>query len=177
MTSPETTANTQTFPSGNLSPTEIQPAVLSMFMLLLPLIDKLLGSIITPFVNAWVGYKTTQMQTGEAGFEKAAAADAVVMTAAMQADVQMAAMKVQLYGSTTYRIITLVAGLPPAIHFGLIYIDTILASKAFLGAAYFGVPKLPSPYDTFEWAIVSSFFLVHAVNVGASNVQRWLAKK
>jgi hypothetical protein len=41
------------------------------------------------------------------------------------------------------------------------YADTILASKGLLGAAYFGVPKLPAPYDTFEWAIVSSFFLVH----------------
>jgi hypothetical protein len=148
-----------------------------MFMLLLPLLDKLLGSIITPFVNGWVSYKTTQMQTGEAGFEKAAAADAVVMTAAMQADVQMAQMKVSLYGSTTYRIITLIAGLPPAIHFGLVYIDTILASKAFLGAAYFGVPKLPAPYDTFEWAIVSSFFLVHVVTAGRSNVAQWLGKK
>jgi hypothetical protein len=36
--------------------------------------------------------------------------------------------------------------------------------------AYFGVPKLPAPYDTFEWAVVSSFFLVHAVNLGKSNV-------
>jgi hypothetical protein len=148
-----------------------------MLAILLPLIDKLLGSIITPLVNAWVSYKTTQMQTGEAGFEKAAAADAVVMTAAMQADMQMAQMKVSLYGSTTYRIITLVAGLPPALHFGLIYIDTILASKAFLGAAYFGVPKLPAPYDTFEWAVLSSFFLVDAINIGASNVQQWLGKK
>ena len=148
-----------------------------MFMILLPLLDKLLGSIITPFVNAWVGYKTTQMQTGEAGFEKAAAADAVVMTAAMQADVQMAQMKVALYGSLTYRIVTLVAGLPPAVHFGLVYIDTILASKAFLGAAYFGVPKLPAPYDSFEWAIVSSFFLVHMVTTGKSNVAQWLGRK
>lgn len=148
-----------------------------MFAVLLPLLDKILGSIITPFVNAWIGYKTTQMQTGEAGFEKGAAADAAVMTAAMQADVQMAALKVQLYGTPTYRIITLVAGLPPAIHFGLVYVDTILASKSFLGAAFFGVPKLPTPYDTFEWAVVSSFFVVHAVNVGTSNVAQWLGKK
>ena len=74
-------------------------------------------------------------------------------------------------------IITLVAGLPPAVHFGLVYIDTILASKAFLGAAYFGVPKLPAPYDTFEWAVVSSFFLVHAVNLGKSNVASWLGEE
>jgi hypothetical protein len=148
-----------------------------VFSILLPLIDKLLGSIITPLVAAWTDYQRTKLTTGEAGFEKAAAADAVVMTAAMQADVQLTAMKVQLYGTLTYRIITLVAGLPPSIHFGLVYIDTILASKAFLGAAYFGVPKLPAPYDTFEWAVVSSFFLVHAVNLGKSNVAQWLGRK
>jgi hypothetical protein len=60
------------------------------------------------------------------------------------------------------------------VQFGLVYFDTILASKAFLGAAYFGVPKVPAPYDTFEWAVVSSFFLVHAVNLGKSNVASWL---
>jgi hypothetical protein len=42
---------------------------------------------------------------------------------------------------------------------------------------YFGVPKLPASYDTFEWAVVSSFFLVHAVNLGKSNVASWLEKK
>jgi hypothetical protein len=63
------------------------------------------------------------------------------------------------------------------VHFGLVYIDTILASKALLGAAYFGVPKLPPPYDTFEWAVVSSFFLVHAVSRGSSNVTQWLSKQ
>lgn len=148
-----------------------------MLALIIPILNSVLGGLITPFVKAWTDYQNTKLTTGEAGFEKAAAADSVVMTAAMQADVQMAQMKVSLYGTTTYRIITLVAGLPPAIHFGLVYIDTILASKAFLGAAYFGVPKLPAPYDTFEWAVVSSFFLVHAVSVGKSNVAQWLGRK
>jgi hypothetical protein len=36
----------------------------------------------------------------------------------------------------------------------------------------FGVPKPPKPYDTFEWAVISSFF-VHAVNPGKSNVASW----
>jgi hypothetical protein len=101
---------------------------------------------------AWTDYERTKLTTGEAGFEAAAKSDAVVMQAALTADVQLSAMKVQVYGSLSYRVITLVAGLPPAVHFGLVYIDTILASKAFLGTAYFGVPKLPTPYDTFEWA-------------------------
>lgn len=148
-----------------------------MFALIMPILNAVLGGIITPFVKAWSEYQTTKLNTGEQGFEKAAAADVAIMQAALVSDTQFAAMKVQLYGTTTYRIITLVAGLPPAVHFGLVYVDTILASKAFLGEVYFGVPKLPTPYDTFEWAVVSSFFLVHMVNVGRSNVAQWLNKK
>jgi hypothetical protein len=148
-----------------------------MLALIIPILNSVLGGIIKPFVAAWTDYERTKLTTGEAGFEKAAASDAQIMQAALASDLQMAAMKVQLYGTRAYRIITLVAGLPPAIHFGLVYIDTILASKAFLGAAYFGVPKLPAPYDTFEWAVVSSFFLVHAVNLGKSNVASWLGSK
>jgi hypothetical protein len=147
-----------------------------MLALLLPLLDSVIGGIITPFVKAWSDYQSVKLTSGEAGMAASAAADATVMQAALVSDAQLAAMKVQLYGTRTYRIITLVAGLPPSIHFGLVYVDTILASKAFLGAAYFGVPKLPAPYDTFEWAIVSSFFLVHAITLGKSNVAQWLAK-
>jgi hypothetical protein len=148
-----------------------------MLALIIPILNSVLGGIIKPFVAAWTDYERTKLTTGEAGFEAAAKSDAAVMQAALVSDAQYAATKVQLYGTRTYRIITLVAGLPPAVHFGLVYIDTILASKAFLGAGYFGVPKLPAPYDTFEWAVVSSFFLVHAVNLGKANVASWLGKK
>lgn len=148
-----------------------------MLALIIPILDTILGGVIKPFIAAWTDYERTKLTTGEQGFEKAAAADAVLMQAALVSDTQLAAMKVQLYGTRTYRLITLIAGLPPAVHFGLVYVDTICASKAFLGAAYFGIPKLPSPYDTFEWAIVSSFFLIHAVNIGKSNVSQWLNKK
>lgn len=148
-----------------------------MLVSIIPILNAVLGGVIKPFVKAWTDYELTKLKTNEAGFSKAAAADAQIMQAAFAADVQMASLKVQLYGTPTFRIITLVAGLPPAIHFGLVYIDTILASKAFLAAPYFGVPKLPAPYDTFEWAVVSSFFLVHVVNIGKSNVASWLGRK
>jgi hypothetical protein len=148
-----------------------------MLALIIPILNAVLGGIIKPFVAAWTDYERTKLVTGEAGFAAAAAADQAVMQAALTADVQLSAMKVQVYGTLSYRVITLIAGLPPAVHFGLVYIDTILASKAFLGAAYFGVPKLPAPYDTFEWAVVSSFFLVHAVNLGKANVASWLGRK
>jgi hypothetical protein len=148
-----------------------------MLATIIPILNSVFGGIIKPFVAAWVNFEQTKQTTGEAGFAAAAAADSAIMQAALTADVQLSAMKVQVYGTLSYRVITLIAGLPPAIHFGLVYIDTILASKAFLGAAYFGVPKLPAPYDTFEWAVVSSFFLVHAFGPRASNVSAWLGKK
>jgi hypothetical protein len=113
-----------------------------MLALIIPILNSVFGGIIKPFVAAWVNFEQTKLTTGEAGFAAAAAADSAVMQAALVSDAQVAALKVQLYGTPTYRIITLIAGLPPTIHFGLVYIDTILASKAFLGAAYFGVPKL-----------------------------------
>ena len=86
-----------------------------MFALIIPILNAVLGGIIKPFVAAWTQYESTKMQTGEAGFEKGAAADAAIMQAALVSDVQLAAMKVSVYGTRTYRIITLIAGLPPAI--------------------------------------------------------------
>jgi hypothetical protein len=144
-----------------------------MLALLLPILDKLLGSIITPLANAWVSYQTSR----EAGFAAGAAADSAIAAARMQSEVQNNALKVQLYGTPIYRLITFIAGLPPALHFGAVFIDTLLASSMLYGHAVIGVQKLPAPYDVFEWAIVSSFFLVHAINVGTSNVAAWLGKK
>jgi hypothetical protein len=69
-----------------------------------------------------------------------------------------------------------VAGFPAALHFGLVFIDTVLAAKVFYGAAILGVPKLPAPYDKYEWAIVTSLFLVQGVHLGTSNVSAWLSK-
>jgi hypothetical protein len=144
-----------------------------MFAILLPLLDKLLGSIITPIANAWVSYQSSK----EAGFAAGAAADASIAIARAQSEVQNNALKVQLYGTPIYRLITCIAGLPPALHFGAVFIDTILASGSLCGHPVIGVQKLPPPYDMFEWAIVSSFFLVHAINVGTSNVTAWLGPK
>ena len=121
-----------------------------MLAVLIPILNSVMGGIIKPFVAAWTDYERTKLTTGEAGFEAAAKADQAVMQAAITADVQIAALKVQLYGTPTYRIITLIAGVPPAIHFGLVYIDTILASKAFLGGAYFSTSVGPGT-PTFNY--------------------------
>jgi hypothetical protein len=98
-----------------------------MLALIIPILNAVLGGIIKPFVAAWTDYERTKLTTGEAGFEAAAKSDAAIMQAALAADVQLSALKVQVYGTLSYRVITLIAGLPPAVHFGLVYIDTILS--------------------------------------------------
>lgn len=86
-------------------------------------------------------------------------------------------MKVQVYGSTTYRIVTLLVGIPVAIHFSLVFIDTIVASDLVLGHSVIHMPNPPAPYDGYEWLIIASFFLVHSVHVGTGNLKQWLQSK
>ena len=147
-------------------------------MAILALIMPLISGILTPFVKAWSDYKRTQLTTNEAGFVAATASDAAVIKASLVADVADNAMKVQLFGSGIYRFVSWFVGAAVAIHFGLVFWATILASKFLFGRDILGVPQAPGQYGAvFEWAIISSFFIVHAVHGGPSDVSRWLDKK
>jgi len=148
-----------------------------MLALVVPILNALLGSVITPFVSAWVAYKKDKLTTQQAGFAAAAAADAATMQAALSMEVQNNALKVQVYGHLINRVVMWVAGFPAALHFGLVFIDTILAAKFCYGAAVLGAPKLPAPYNAYEWAIVTGFFLVQGVHLGTSNVSVWLGRR
>lgn len=145
-----------------------------MLALIIPALNTVVGGIIRPFIVAWTDYERTKLTTNEVGFEAASKSDASVMISAIAADVQLSALKIQVYGHGINRAVMWIAGLPAALHFGFVFIDTILASKFAYGVAVLGVPKLPSPYDTYEWAIVTSFFLVHGVQLGKGNVSEWL---
>lgn len=149
-----------------------------MILALIPALSALFGGLIRPFVAAWTNYERLKVVTDEKGFEAAAAADAQIMSEALKSDVELNALKARLYGQPINRLIMFIAGVPPAIHFGLVFIDTIFASKFMFGApGPLGIPKLPAPYDTFEWAIVSSFFIVHAVSLGVGNVAAWRERR
>ncbi|MGH8515387.1 MAG: hypothetical protein ACREV8_15890 [Gammaproteobacteria bacterium] len=54
-----------------------------MLASIIPILNTVLGGIIKPFVAAWADYERTKLTTGEAGFEKAAAADTAIMQAAL----------------------------------------------------------------------------------------------
>jgi hypothetical protein len=148
-----------------------------MLALIVPILNALLGSLITPFVTAWVAYKKDKLMIEQAGYAAGAAADVAIMQTALTMEAQNNALKVQVHGHFINRTIMWVAGFPAALHFGLVFVDTIIAAKLFCGSAILGVPKLPAPYDTYEWAIVTSFFLVQGVHLGTSNVSAWLGRK
>jgi hypothetical protein len=148
-----------------------------MIAMFLPFLKAVFGGLIRPFIAAWTDYERTRLATRVQGFEAGVRGDAAVMQAALANDLQMNALKVQVYGQPINRLIMLIAGLPPALHFGLVFIDTILASKAICGAPLLGVPKVPSPYDAYQTTIVFSFFLVQSVQLGKSNVSAWLERK
>jgi len=141
---------------------------------LMPIINWLFGGVLQSFFTKWLDYKTQIAKSKEAGFADAVAADSKNLATVAMAEAQINAMKVQLYGTLTYRIITLLVGVPVALHFALIFVDTICASKFIYGHSVLGVPNAPDPYPVYEWAIIASFFLVHTVSVGTSNVSKWL---
>jgi hypothetical protein len=145
---------------------------------ILGLVMPLLSGILTPFVKAWSDYKRTELTTNEAGFAAGVAGDVQTTQALLQADVADNAIKAQLYGSGVYRFVEWFVGGLVALHFGLVFLATILASKFLFGHDVLGVPQAPGPYGaTFEWAIISSFFIVRAAHGGPSNVARWLGPK
>ena len=147
-----------------------------MLGFLMPIINSLFGGLLLPLFKEWTAYRVNVETSKEAGFEAAARADQANLQTIANAEIENNALKVQLYGTPTYRIITLIVGIPVALHFGLIFLDTILASKFLFGNSVLGVPDPPGQYPLYEWAIIASFFLVHAVRIGTSNVKQWMNK-
>jgi hypothetical protein len=126
---------------------------------ILGLMMPLASGIMTPIVKAWSEYKRTQPTTNEAGFAAGVAGDVQTTRAPLQADVADNAIKARLYGSGVYRFVEWFVGGLVAIHFGLVFLSTILASKFLFGRDVLGVPQAPGAYG------------------GSSNVARWLGQK
>lgn len=147
-----------------------------MLGFLMPVINGLFGGLLLPLFKEWTAYRTSIATSKEAGFEAATKADQANLKTIADDEIANNALKVQLYGTPTYRFVTLIVGIPVALHFGLIFVDTILSSKFLYGTSVLGVPDAPGNYPMYEWAIIASFFLVHAVTAGTSNVKQWLGK-
>lgn len=74
------------------------------------------------------------------------------------------------------RLIILITGLPAALHMGAVFVDSTFQ----LGCGSYGclqVPKIPAPYDTYEYAIVQSFIIITPAQPVLNSFASWLRRK
>ena len=119
------------------------------------------------------------------GFTTAAGVDHEGYKAYLTAQVETNRMKLVQNSWWGAKLIILVAGIPAAFHFALVMLDSscpatwewnVVAGVA-KGGCGFKFTALPAPYDTYQWAIVQSFFLVMPVQTGVSAVAQWLNRR
>jgi hypothetical protein len=122
------------------------------------------------------------------GFKTGTEADTARYQAWLSAQVEINRMKLAANAWWGAKLIILIAGVPAAAHFGAVMLDSIPFPYLWLGdwfLPYFGthkvgswgIPKLPAPYDGYQWAIVQSFFIVMPVQTLSSAAGQWLARK
>jgi hypothetical protein len=141
-----------------------------MLSLILPLLNGLLGNIITPFVKAWTDYKLVSLKTTEEGFVAAAGADADVYKAYVAAMAQVQQMKVAQQGSLIGKLMMLLFGVPAAAHWGAVFLDSTFKFG-------WGVPALPGGYANAELSIALSFFVITPAMPLVSAAAQWLGRK
>lgn len=108
----------------------------------------------------------------------AVGAERDVMLAQIQANIAAYETRAQLlvaqWGRPEIRILILVIAIPAAVHFGAVMLDSVPLFGHVVGS--WKIPKLPTPYDTYEWIILQSFFVLAPVQVGMGALARWLNK-
>lgn len=141
-----------------------------MFAWILPLLNGVLGNIITPFVKAWTDYKLVSMKMDEAGFVAAAGADAEVYKAYVAAVAEVDRLKVAQQSSFIGKVMMLGFGVPAVVHWGAVFLDSTFKFG-------WGVPALPGGYANAELSIALSFFVVTPAMPLVSATAQWLSRK
>lgn len=137
-----------------------------MWTVLLSAINFLSGGAFDKIVTAVVGIvnKKTEAQIVAMGVGKDA------LASALQANIELNKQKIEQTGWWGAKLIILIAGVPSAVHFGAVMLDSTFRFG-------WGIPKVPPPYDSYEWAIVQSFFLVMPAMTLVGGFVQWLTKR
>ena len=133
-------------------------------------IGTLLGGLGSSLLTPLLGFLTSKETIELDGFKTAAGLDTEAYKAALAAQVQIAELRAAQNGWWGARLIIMLAGGSAALHFAAVMLDSTFRFG-------WGVPKVPAPYDGYEWAIVQSFFLLAPAMPLASAVSTWLGRK
>jgi hypothetical protein len=139
-------------------------------MLGITAIGALVQSIVSGLAGPLLGYLGKKQEVRLDGFRNATGFDLEAYKAALDAQIETSRFRAAANAWIGARIITMVAGLPAAVHFGAVMLDSTFRFG-------WGIPKVPAPYDGYEWAIVQSFFIVAPAMPLVSATAAWLSRK
>lgn len=140
----------------------------------------------------WMELQAKKADVQLEGFKTASGTDLEGYKAYLNANIETNRMKQASNSWWGAKLIILVAGIPAAMHFAAVMLDSLAFPILWYGVSGWGipypvltthaigswaVPKLPSPYDTYQWAIVQSFFIVMPVQTLTGAVSQWLNRK
>ncbi len=137
---------------------------------MLGLLGSMLGGLGSAVLQPVLGFLASRAAVEVDGFKTAAGLDTDAYKAALAAQVELARLRAAASGWWGARLIVMVAGGSAALHFAAVMLDSTFRFG-------WGVPKVPPPYDGYEWAIVQSFFLLAPAMPVASAVSAWLGRK
>ena len=133
-------------------------------------IGALIQSLVSGLVGPLFGYLDKREQVQLDGFRTATGIDLAAYQAALEAQIETLRIRAAANSWIGARVIIMVAGLPAAMHFAAV----MLYSTFQLG---WGIPRVPAPYDGYEWAIVQSFFIVAPAMPLVSATSAWLSSR
>ncbi len=132
---------------------------------------KLVPGLFGKFVDWQVQRSNVELQ----GFTTAAGVDLDAYRAHLQAELETNRLKLAQNSWWGAKLIILMAGVPASLHFAAVMLDSLPLLGHAVGSWH--IPKLPAPYDGYQWAIVQSFFLVMPAMPLVNSVSAWLARK
>lgn len=132
-------------------------------------------SAIPGLANKFFDWSSKKIDANLDGFKTATGVDLAAFQAWLTASVEVNRMKLAQNAWWGAKLIILTAGFPAALHFGAVMLDSIPFPFHKVGS--WGIPKLPSPYDGYQWSIVQSFFLVMPAMTLINAVSQWLNRR
>jgi hypothetical protein len=133
---------------------------------LLGLLLPAFGSILTPLF----GWLNKKQDVTLSGAQSAMGADVTLSKAYLDAQIQAEQIKVANNQWIGPKIIACAAGELSLIYYGAIVLDSMFKFG-------WAIDKLPAPWDSYSWIILSSFIVVSPVAPVLSATATWLGRK
>jgi hypothetical protein len=138
---------------------------------MISMLSSLIG-LIPGLAEKFLDWQVKRANVELEGFKTGATVDMEAFKSYLGAQVENNRLKLAQNAWWGAKVIILCAGLPASIHFGAVMLDSMPLPGHAVGS--WGIAALPKPYDTYQWAIVQSFFLVMPVQTLASAAAQWL---